>query len=132
MSREIPAYLIDPVAKVVTQVTYTGGIQCIYDHIQARPFDVARLPNGDGIYVDDEGLFREKRDFFWVDGYPTPLVGRGLVLGLNREGESVAPHVPFEVFKGMVQFGSPLKLNGHLLWIPQGYPKVRARSLEGM
>lgn len=47
------------------------------------------LPNGDVVYVDDEGLINGTRDFFYrSDIYPTPLAGNAVVLGSTPYGDS--------------------------------------------
>jgi hypothetical protein len=101
------AYLIDPQARTVTQVEYTGDYRNIYEHIGADCFDVARVyQNGDGIFVDDEGLLKDPEHFFVHRNYASPLAGKGLLLGCNEEGESVAPATDFETFKNDIAFVS--------------------------
>jgi hypothetical protein len=93
----VNAYLIDPQARTVTKVEYTGVYTNIYDHIGADCFDVARVyQNGDGIFVDDEGLLKQPEFFFFHRNYPSPLCGKGLMLGCDEEGESIAPKTSFE------------------------------------
>lgn len=101
------AYLIDPKEQTVTQVEYTGDYTNIYTHIEADLFDVARLyRNGDGAFVDDEGLLKEP-DHFWVHrNYAQPLAGRGLVLGVDDEGNSVEPKTTLEELTADVFFVS--------------------------
>lgn len=91
------AFLIDPKAQSITEVDYSGDYQDIYALIEADTFDVVRLyPTGDGAFIDDEGLLKEQ-EFFWVHrNYPGPLAGRGLVLGVDEEGESAAPAVTLQ------------------------------------
>ena len=88
------AILIDPFTRTITDVEYSGDYKDIYKLIDCDTFTVATINNrDDGIFVDDEGLFKPGQAFFWHDGYPQPLAGRGLVLGCNEEGESVEPSV---------------------------------------
>ena len=87
------AILINPIDHTVTEVEHNGDYRQIYEFIDARLFDVARInEHGDGIYVDDEGLFNSV-DLFHLQGYPEPLAGKGLVLGCDEEGNSTAPTV---------------------------------------
>lgn len=67
-------------------------------------FDIVRLDNGNGVYVDDEGLMKDPQHFFVLKGYPNPLAGNGLVLGTNPEGESVSTTLTVEKVKAMVKF----------------------------
>jgi hypothetical protein len=105
------AYLIDPFAKTVTEYEYNGDYKSIYVFIDASTFDVARLDKGDGIYIDDNGLISGKhQEFFLVQGYPTPLAGKGLLLGCDNEGNSTSPHLTFDEFTSMVTFISNLEV----------------------
>jgi hypothetical protein len=84
------AYLIDPFARTVTQVEYSGDYKEISALIGCQLFDAVRIgANGDTIFVDDEGLLNGPTEFFKHSSYPSPLAGKGLVLGTDDEGESV-------------------------------------------
>lgn len=101
------AYLIDPVAETVTEVAYDGDYRSIYPLIQAECFDVASVEsNGDAVYVDDEGLLNltPATKFFWYGGYHSPLCGRGLMLGTDEEGNSVAPVTSIETVRQKIRF----------------------------
>ena len=90
------AYLIDPKEQKFEIVEYSGDFKQIYEILDCRAFDVVRTyENGDVIYVDDEGLFVEDQHFFMHKNYPTPLAGRGLVLGTDEEGEDTEPKTDF-------------------------------------
>ena len=91
------AFIILPQSRSIEEVNYSGDYKQIYDLIGARAFDIARLyKNGDGAYVDDEGLYAENQ-FFWIHrNYPSPLAGTALLLGCNEEGEDTAPNTSIE------------------------------------
>ena len=79
----------------------------IYQHIGADCFDCARVyPNGDGIFVDDEGLLKNPQHFFIHRNYPSALTGKGLMLGVDNEGESIAPQTDIETLRGDIAFVS--------------------------
>tara|TARA_R100000388_G_scaffold86395_1_gene65868 strand:- start:27 stop:350 length:324 start_codon:yes stop_codon:yes gene_type:complete len=101
------AYLIDPKKQEVTEVDYSGDYKDIYKLIDCSTFDVVGItPKGDGIYVDDEGLFAEERvywQFDYSDGQPyIRLVNKGLVLGTTIEGDSIEPDISLEKVKEKV------------------------------
>lgn len=101
------AYLIDPAAQTISEVEYTGHFTDIYQHIGADLFDVARLyPNGDGAFVDDNGLSRDDLSFWFHRNYPQPLAGKGLLLGVDAEGDSIEPITDIETLRGDVVFVS--------------------------
>jgi hypothetical protein len=88
------AFLIDPFLKTVQAIDYNGNWETIGPAIDCDLFDIARFDdNGDGVFVDNEGLFKENQAFFVIDGYPSPLAGKGLVLGCDENGEATAPTV---------------------------------------
>ena len=60
-----------------------------------------------GVGIDDEGLITGKeQEFFNIthdeQGASQPLAGRGLVLGTDKEGESVAPSLTIEELRKRV------------------------------
>lgn len=122
------AYLIDPFAKEVSEVNYTGDYKNINEHIQAPMFCVVDIDNdGDSIFIDDEGLYVEEQEFFWFDGYPQMLAGRGLVLGTDKEGESVEPKCSIDWLRERIRF-QPKRTAP--LFMPDMEPKVYTWSTE--
>jgi hypothetical protein len=82
------AFLIDPFAKVVTEVDYNGDYHQIYDFIKADLFDAVRANKyDDTLFVDDEGLFKDDQAFFKWKTYGQPLAGRAVLLGTDNDGE---------------------------------------------
>lgn len=81
------------------------GYEWISDLIEARMFTFVRLyDNGDGVYIDDEGLYADQR-FFWIHkNYPQPLVNKGLFMGTDAEGNSIPPRTSLTQFEKDVKF----------------------------
>ena len=107
MSKPSVAYFINPFSRNVTTVDYDGDYKSISRMIDASRgfFDVVRLyENGDGAFVDDEGLYAEEQTFWIHRNYPQPLANKALVLGCDDMGESTAPKTSFEDFVGDIQF----------------------------
>lgn len=105
------AFLIDPENREISEVEYDGSLQGIYDLIDADMFEPVGLPNGDAIYVDENGLLtindhpNPYTKLFWLQHYHTsPLVGKGLVVSVNDEGETVSPSCSLEWLKKEVFF----------------------------
>lgn len=82
------AILINPFDHTVKEVDYSGDFRDIYKLIEAQTFDVARISRMDGIFVDDEGLLNAPTHFFEHAEYPSPLAGKGLIVGCDDQGES--------------------------------------------
>jgi hypothetical protein len=116
------AYLIDPEKQSVEQVDYTGVYTNIYEHIGEDCFAIARFnEKGDCVYVDDNGLLKPQRAAFLVNGYRSFLVGKGLVLGTDYEGESVEPKCSLEWLKQNTAFFSLVGKSAFLTggqWVP--------------
>lgn len=98
------AYLIDPYEGSIEQVEYSGDYEDIYRLIDCRYFDCVGIDNGDTIFVDDEGLYRDNQEFFMIEGYHSPLCGKALVLGTDRKGNSQAPKISLTKLKKMITF----------------------------
>lgn len=115
------AILINPFTHSVQSVEYSGDYNQIYKLIECETFDVARINDrGDGIFVDDEGLFKEYNAFFYIEGYPQPLAGRGLMLGCDENGESVEPTLSAQEVRERTHFVTPLRNNeGDIVWVEQ-------------
>lgn len=101
------AYLIDPQAKRVTETEYNGDFKHIYDLTGCDTFDVVGFGDvGDGVYVDDEGLLKGPEFFFQITGCPSPLAGKGLVLGSDDDGNSIEPKITIDELRALVTFSN--------------------------
>lgn len=96
------AYLIDPFEKSINEVDYSGDYKDIYKLIDAELFDVVYMDDNIGVFVDDEGLFKDNQAFFQV-GYAM-LAGRGLVLGTDKDGESISPAISLKNLAKKIKF----------------------------
>ncbi len=85
------AILIDPFAKSVCEVEYSGDLNHMYALLDCELVDCARADLLD-IWVDDKGLLKnmEEQRFFWFRGMEQPLAGKALILSSGDDGESVA------------------------------------------
>lgn len=99
------AFLIDSKNQEIKEVEHNSW-RDIAPFLGCSMFTVgAYLPNGDCIYVDDEGLLCQPEHFFVVPTYPTPLAGNGLVVGSTpRSGDSIDAKSTIEELKKMVRF----------------------------
>jgi hypothetical protein len=105
MSKKIPAFLIDPFARTITEVVYNDDFTQILKLIDADSFDGVRVNDErDTLYVDDEGLFKSNQKFFKLSVYPQPLAGKALLLGTDHRGEAVAPKCTLDWVKSNVLF----------------------------
>ena len=106
------------------QLDYNGDYKTIYEHLsfinsfgnshKVRTFDVVRTPTGgDGIYVDDEGLYAPAEDKHWYSvtykEQDMLLVNRSLVIGCDDEGNSKDCVSTVEDIRGRIKWGIPAK-----------------------
>lgn len=100
-------YLVDPVEKTVVEVVLSDNYRAIYPLLKCDTFDVVTINDDmDGIFVDDEGLMKDDQSFFHLEGYPSALAGRGLVLGCYEETGEARPRpvISLEDFKQRIKF----------------------------
>tara|TARA_R100001594_G_scaffold80379_1_gene114892 strand:+ start:1119 stop:1454 length:336 start_codon:yes stop_codon:yes gene_type:complete len=100
------AILIDVKNEEVKEVEHDDTLKNIYELVGCSTFDVVRIDNINGIYVDDEGLFVEDQLFFTYHGdtYSQTLAGNGLILGVDSEGNSIAPTITLEEVEEAIDF----------------------------
>ena len=106
MEDTMKAILIDVYEKEIREVDYDGTLDFIYFNLACGTFDVVRIDDVNGIFVDDEGLLRQNQLYF---EYPSSngifqLAGNGLILGVDDEGNSISPTLTVEDVKSKVNF----------------------------
>lgn len=103
MNKIFHGILIDPIDREcsVVKIDADNILQSLYDHIECDMMELcAHQPNGDVIYVDEEGLFKEGLRSFQVLGVHQPFFGRGLILGRNL----TAPRLPYITWINKISF----------------------------
>tara|TARA_R110002012_G_scaffold294538_2_gene490737 strand:+ start:1459 stop:1830 length:372 start_codon:yes stop_codon:yes gene_type:complete len=107
------AILIDPFDESVSEVEYNGDYKEIYNLADCRTFDVVSLDDTNDVYVDDEGLLKNPTRYFRIFSYNTmrlvTLAGKGLILGHNDDGETIATTLNANEYAETIQF------------LPEGY-----------
>lgn len=101
------AILIDSKARAISEVEVEEDVAAYNKLIGSECYTGGpRLPNRDGVLVDDEGLLKldENTTFFAFDNYPQPLAGNGLVLGCRPNGETANVKSSVEDIKKRVTF----------------------------
>jgi hypothetical protein len=102
--------VIDAINHTIREDDYNGNYKDIY---RLGGFDlmttIALDDNGETLFIDDEGLLKEDlNDYFILHGpdfsYPQPLPGNGVILGTDKEGESIATTLTVETLRRNVLF----------------------------
>jgi hypothetical protein len=83
------AVLIDPFAKTIEEVDYSGELDDVYRLTWTDIVETVQVDREHHMYVDEEGMMQKDQRFFRVAGYPQPLAGRGLIVRSDREGNDV-------------------------------------------
>ena len=102
------AYLINPETRSIEAVDMHGGedhLQDIYRLLDCQLITSAAIDAHNTIYCDDEGLIHGPvYQFFGFSGNLQPLAGRGLVVGLDAEGNDCAPSLSLAEVKERTYF----------------------------
>jgi len=135
-------FLIDPEAKTITEVDHNGDYKQIYEFIGVDCFTVVQMDDVNCVYVDDEGLLNNPRYFFTIQGYHQPLAGKGLVLGVDEEGETIGTNLELEDLQKIIRFTElsvqgfrPLpegKVTGPDHWMGAGIPIIGHTPVFGL
>lgn len=119
IEKKLKGLLIDPETESITEIEIAKGSKCLddlYKAIKCDTVDCIRagvvLSGGkrkeDDIWVDDEGALKENQKHFWkLPLYEYPIVGRGVVLAVDDEGECISHTLtPLEIeeLKRVIQF----------------------------
>jgi len=100
--------LIDPTSQQVAEVEDDfSDFRAIQRAIGAKPFTTVRLPEDHRLFLDDEGLLRASPGPFFRLERLRPgetFAGRGLILRVSPEGETLPAAVDVETIWGLVSF----------------------------
>jgi hypothetical protein len=100
------AILINVEERTLTYVN-VGHYSDIYKHI-GNDCDTFECPvsfyNNDTIYCDGEGRLKDFKGGFMMDNWIYAIIGNGLILGTDGEGDSVDCITTIEEIKSKIQF----------------------------
>ncbi len=112
-TRGFTAYLIDPDEMSVREVTLPDvtdarQLQNMYELLQCKALEAVRLdPNAglvsDVVYLDEEGLFKRQTGFALKGHVQPSYVGRGLVCGTTRDGDTCSPNASLEQVRALIR-----------------------------
>lgn len=102
------AILIDATNQTITEVAINKAeaLKDYYKLMDCRTITTGTyLPNGDCIYVDDEGLFGGDGSFFEVKGAHQPFAGNAVIVGTNNAtGNTISAKSKLEDVKALISF----------------------------
>ena len=88
------AILIDPYTRTVTEIDHDGTLDGLYKTLQCDTVDAVQVGPRDTLWLDDEGFLQAGRPVYRLGDSPTPLAGRGLILGVGKDGNERATTIP--------------------------------------
>ncbi len=98
------AILINPATEIVSALEFEGDYKDVQRILDCRCFTTVRIdgPNQESIFIDDEGLLQEVGYVFEFNGHP--LVGKGLILGCDDEGETIGTDMSLAVILSQINW----------------------------
>lgn len=105
------AILIDAAARTITEIDIEkgadSGAHALERAIGCDIFQMAmNYPNGDVLYVDEEGLLKPAPHWFRVRSGHQAFAGNGVLLGSDNQGESVDVKTTLDDLRATVTFMS--------------------------
>lgn len=93
------AYLIDPFTETVNEVVHHDArdVRAFIHTDTVEATHVGMFSLNDGrlvnmvIYVDQSGFYTLEQKWFRFGAYPNPISGRGLLVGLDANGQDIDP-----------------------------------------
>ncbi len=95
---------INPETETVESWDWDGKIESLVGKLNCKYFEIIRLTTDADLYVDDEGAINGGTLSFGIQTYPALIMGRGVVLGRNNHGDTIASPLDLETVKNMVCF----------------------------
>lgn len=100
------AVLVDPATQTISNVDYTGDLEHMYKLLNVDIVEVVDMGEAGDLWVDEEGLFKVTADAMFIvsDLLHQSIAGRGLILGVNEDGETIAAPHDADYYKNKFQF----------------------------
>ena len=84
------AFLIDPELQTITEVDTDASLDELYALLDCSLIEHAQVNEHVSLIVDEEGLLYGNKKPFIYDGFPNPLVGKALAVGIDYEMGAIA------------------------------------------
>lgn len=92
-ARTITAYVLDPATQIMRPVKLDARDpgRDVNRHLGCIFTERVPVDHGHAIYIDDNGMNNSLSGFTILDGWPNPLAGRLVVVGIDENGRRVTP-----------------------------------------
>ncbi len=103
--------LIDPEARTIEELDFEGNYKDIQRTIGCSCFTTVNIGNStqDALFIDDEGLLNPSGFVFQF--YDVKLVGKGLIIGCDYEGESTPAGIDISEVRNNTQWLGEFNFN---------------------
>ena len=103
------AIKIDVVKETVEEIEISGSLDSMYAALQCDCICSVgiHLTPCEVLWVDDEGLLKDPIGAFTIVGYPNPLSGHGIILGVTSSGANRSTKYSADLVRRMVEFTDP-------------------------
>ena len=78
---------INPFNQTIKEVDILGNLEDIYVLLGCRTMDAIDIDESNVLYIDDEGLLKDKQRYFNIN--ERNLAGKGLLMGFDDEGDTI-------------------------------------------
>ena len=88
---EMRGILIDPFTRSVSEIETSGKLAEIYELLGVDLITAVTVGGDQSLFLDDEGLMVPKanQEYWNWKGSNQPYAGRGLILGLDSNGDNI-------------------------------------------
>jgi len=132
----VRAYLIDPANRSIEEVTLTqkpSALAELYKLLDCSTITAVTLDDKETVYCDDEGLLKGPvYQFFSFKGFDEPIAGKGLVIGIDRDGNDASPTQSLENIRQRLLFVECLHKNAWSVTAATRPDVVRIVSLRDL
>jgi len=97
--------LIDPDQQTVAVCNHDGTLESLYALLDCNSIEAPiRYDNNDTLYCDEESWItpKEKLSGFMFPNWSYPILGRGLIVGTDDEGEDIGCESSVDDFKDII------------------------------
>ena len=103
------AIIIDAVKREVREVEIENTLKSLQEVVGGYIETAHQLNNDsrDAVFVNEEGLLSQPKNFFVYDGAHQPFAGSGIIVGCDDEGETIGCTISLDEVKSKVSFATP-------------------------
>lgn len=103
MGETLTGYLVDPNTATISAISLERDengtiLTALYKHIGCQLVEKHELSDNHDLWIDEEGWLISQRAVIGTEAHGTNLLlaGRGVILGVNEDGDCVAPTLAIE------------------------------------